>query len=63
MYFNMFYVLQHSEPEIIDASMCESIKCNFADFRQAPRKCRPTGDKSNFTAAIKHQTQMKNSEQ
>ena len=44
-------------------NVCKSIKCNFVDFRQAPRKCRPTGDKSNFSAAIKHQTQMKNSEQ
>ena len=41
----------------------KSTKCNSVDFRQPPRKFRPTRDKSNFSAAIKHQTQMKNSEQ
>ena len=33
--------------------------CNSVDFRQPPRKLRLTGDKSNFSVAIKHQTLMK----
>ena len=50
------YVLPHS---VLWAYDSMSIKCNSVDFRQPPRKLRPSEDKSNFSAAIKHQTHIK----